>query len=151
MDVLHVDGSRKQRRNLGVGEACDAAADARDQEGQLRVLLGKSDELVDVGLDGVHTALHRRDGVALALQPNALTHDGAKLLDSYPRRSATVHALQVAAKDEDFVFAEAMDVVGRDATFELTHFAVVAGLAVRLGAEQLAGHAGHGRGGGIVI
>ena len=112
MDVLHIDGSRKQWRNLGVGEACDAAADARDQEGQLRALFGKSDELVNVGFDGVHAALHRRDGIALSLQTNALTHDGTKLLDGYPRRSATVHALQVAAEHKDFVFAEAIDAAG---------------------------------------
>ncbi len=132
MDILHVDGGGKQWRNLCIGEARDAATDARDQEGQLGMLLGKSDELINVGLDGVHTALHRRDGVALSLQSNALSPDGTKLLDGYPCRSATVQALNVATEHKDFVFAEAMDIVGCDAMIEFAHFSVVAGLAIRL-------------------
>ena len=80
MDVRHVDGSRKQGRNFLWREACDATAYLGDEEGQLRMHVGETDELLHVGQDGVHTALHRRDGVALSLQAHALTHDSTILL-----------------------------------------------------------------------
>ena len=80
MDVRYIDGSRKQGRNLLRCEACDAAAYLRDEEGQLWMHVGETDELLHVGQDGVGTALHRRDGIALSLQAHALTHDSTILL-----------------------------------------------------------------------
>ena len=79
MDVVHLDGSGKQRGNLGRREASDAAADTGDEEGHLRMLCGKSDEVLHVGQDGVNAALHGGNGVALSLQAHTLTYDGAAL------------------------------------------------------------------------
>ena len=80
MDVRYVDGTRKQRRNLLRREACDAAPYLGDEEGQLRVYVSETDELLHIVQDGVHAALHRRDGITLSLQANALSHDGTKPL-----------------------------------------------------------------------
>ena len=66
---------------LPVGKTGDAAADAGHKEGELSVLPGKGDKLVDIGLDGLYTALHGGDGVALALQTDALPHYGAELVE----------------------------------------------------------------------
>ena len=126
MNVFYIDGTRKQGRDFPWRKASDAATDARDQEGHFGMLLGEIDELIDIGLDSVHAALHRGDGIALSLQTNALTHDGAKVHACDSGRTTTVHALQVAAENEDFVFAKTSDVVGRDAVTELIHFAIVA-------------------------
>ena len=108
-DVLHVVGFPEQRRHLLVREACDAAADACDEECQLGMCLGKQDELVHVGTYRFHASLHRRDAVALSLQPYALPHDGSELAVGDERRTSSVHALQVAPEDEDFVWLELRD------------------------------------------
>ena len=82
MDVGNVDRAGEQRGDFAGGEAGDAAADAGHKEGQLGMTVGETDEVIHVGFDGVHTALHGGDGIALALQTNALTHDGAKSVNS---------------------------------------------------------------------
>ena len=119
MDVFHLDGASEQGCDIPWTESRDATAYFGDQEGQLGMLFGEGDELVDVRNDGLHTALHRRDGIALSLQSNALTHDGAKPLDGDPSSAAAMHALQVAAEDKDLILAEAGDVFGRDAFFKV--------------------------------
>ena len=131
MDVLHVDGTGKQRCNFPRRESSDAASNFGDQESQLGMLLGEGDELLHVRKDGVRAALHGRDGIALSLQTNALTHDGTELLNSDTRCPTTVHTVQIAAKDEDFISFEAFDELRRDAVLELVHIAIVTVLAVR--------------------
>ena len=66
-DVRERDGTGEKRRDLLRDEARNPAADAGHQESHLRVLRGEFDELVHIGLDGFHPALHGRDGVAPAL------------------------------------------------------------------------------------
>ena len=61
-----------------VFEASNAASYACDIEKQLRMFHGKDNELVDIGLDGIGTTLHGRDGIALSLQADALSIDGTK-------------------------------------------------------------------------
>ena len=78
MDVTEADGTSEQRGYLSGGEACDAAADAGHQEGHLGMAVGETEELIHVGLDGVHAPLHGWDGIALSLQAHALAHDGTK-------------------------------------------------------------------------
>ena len=48
MYILHVDGSCKQGRNLFWREASDAAANLCDEEGQLRMHVGETDELLHI-------------------------------------------------------------------------------------------------------
>ena len=60
-------------------EACNAAADAGDEEVELRVSGGKVDELLYVWRDGIHPAVHGGDGVALPLQAYTLPPDGAEV------------------------------------------------------------------------
>ena len=48
MDVLHVDGSCKQGCNLPWCEACDATAYLGDEEGQFRMHVGETDELLHI-------------------------------------------------------------------------------------------------------
>ena len=103
MDVFHLDGIGKQRRDFFNSEASDAAAYFGDQEGHFGVLLGEGNELVHVGSDGVHAALHGGYGIALSLKANALSHDGAKPLIGQTRCAATMGSSQIAAKDKDFI------------------------------------------------
>ena len=65
---------------------------------------GKFYELIYIRTNGLYPTLHGRYGIALTLQANALSHDGAKLTVSGVSRSAAVHTSQVAAKDEDLAW-----------------------------------------------
>ena len=144
MDVWQIDGTGKQRRDFPWPEACDAAADARDQEGQLGMTVSESDELFHIGQDGVHAALHRRDGIALSLHSYTLSHDGTEFLDGDTSRTTGMGTGQVAAEDKDFVCVEAGDMFRRNAMTELAHLTVVFGGAVLLATEHLAFFWGHG-------
>ena len=84
-----------------VPEPCDAAADAGDVEEQLGVLLGKSDKIFHVRLDGFHAALHRRDGITLSPKADTASHHGAELLEGHIGRSAAMHSGKVATKHKD--------------------------------------------------
>ena len=61
---------RQESRRLSsaVGEAGNAAPYSGYKECELPVLPGEPDKLIDIGLDFLHTALHGRNGIALALQ-----------------------------------------------------------------------------------
>ena len=99
-------GLLEQRRNFFVREACNAATDTGNEEGEGRVLLGKLDELVHIGFDGFYATLHRWDTVALTLQSYALSHDGPKLAVGNICRTTTMHATKIAAKHEYLVWLE---------------------------------------------
>ena len=93
----------KERRDLVICKSGYAASDAGDQERQFGMLLGKIDKLIHVGTDGLHTALHGWNGVALPLQAYALTYDGTKLQVGYAGSSTAMPSSQVAAKHENLV------------------------------------------------
>ena len=95
--------SLKQRSDFIIREACDAAADASDEECQFEVLLGELDELVHIRTDGFHAALHRGDGIALTLQANTLPHDSSELAVGDICSTASVHTSQIAAEYKDLV------------------------------------------------
>ena len=95
-DILYVVSFLEQWRDFIIRESGNAATDAGDEEGEGRVLLGELDELVHIRTDGLYAALHRRDAVALALQTNALTHDGPKLAVGDIGRTTTVHSFEIA-------------------------------------------------------
>lgn len=67
------------------------------------MLLSKTNKVVDVGLDSIHAALHRRDGIRSAVQPNALAPFSAKLAKSQSRSTAAVHTRKIAAKHENLI------------------------------------------------
>ena len=108
-DVLDLVGCGEQRRNFLVGETGDATADARHEKSQILAALGKRDELVHVGPNRFHAALHRRNGVALPLQTDALPHHRAKLPVGDIRRSTAMHSPQIAAKNENLVRLQLRD------------------------------------------
>ena len=64
------------------------------------MLPGETDELVHIGTDRLHSALHGGDGIALSLQPNPLSPDGPELQAGQPGSTSAVHARQVAAEYE---------------------------------------------------
>ena len=111
MNVGHVDGTSKQRRDFSGSEASNAATDTGDQEGQFGVLFGKGYELIDIGRYGVHATLHRGDSVALALQTDALPHNGTEFFYGDAGCAASMCTGKVAAKDKDLVTAERVDTV----------------------------------------
>ena len=88
--------------------------------------VGEADEILNVGQDGVHAALHGGDGIALALQANTLSHDGTELLHSRPCRAAGVCASQVATENENLIILEISDVIGCEAMAVLAQIVVVA-------------------------
>ena len=69
----------------------------------LGMSLGIDDESIHVWTDGFHAALHRRDGITLTLQANALAHDGTEMQAGYTGCTATMHASQIAAKHKNLV------------------------------------------------
>ena len=89
---------------VGVPESGNAAAYTRYQECLLRMSLGVFDELVDIGGNFVHTAVHGGYGIALALHSDALSHDGAEM--TYCRIGGTAagaergHELQVVRRGD---------------------------------------------------
>lgn len=99
----------EERGNLFVAESCDAAAYAGDEECELGMLLRKEDKVVHVGLDGIDAALHGGDGVALTLEPYALSVYGAETFVGNAGSTTAVVTGKVAAKDEDLVFFEVCD------------------------------------------
>ena len=111
MNVWYVNGTSKQWRDLSGSEASNAATDTGDQEGQFGMLFGKGYELIDVGCDSIHAALHRGDGVTLALKADALPHNGTEFLNGDASCAASMYTGKVAAKDKDLVFAERVDTV----------------------------------------
>ena len=147
MYILHVDGSCKQGRNLGRGEARNATTYLGDEEGQLRVHVSETDELLHIGQDGVHAALHRRDGIALSLQTHALTHDSTEFFNGYSSCATGMHTCKVAAEDENLVVLKAIDMLRRDTVTEFAYLVVVFGGAVFPAAVGLALCTCHGRSG----
>ncbi len=113
-DVRKGDGLREKRSDLLVAETGDAAADARHQEGVLRMRRGELDEFIHVGPDGLHAPLHRRDGITLALLAHTLAPDGAETGLRKRCGAAGVMPLQVAAEDENLLGAQALDPLRRD-------------------------------------
>ena len=67
------------------------------------MVLGKTDKLVHVWLNGLHFSLHGRNGIALALQTYALSHDGSELAVCDICSTASVHTSQIAAEYKDLV------------------------------------------------
>ena len=96
-------GLLEQWRYLIIGKASYAATYASNQEGQLRMLPGKLDELINVGFDSFYPTLHGWDAIALPLQTNALAHNSAKLAVSNIRCAATMHTTKITAKHEYLV------------------------------------------------
>ncbi|CDA65089.1 unknown [Segatella copri CAG:164] len=68
------------------------------------MMLGIGDEIIHVWTDGFYAALHRWDGVTLALQTNTLAHDGTEMQAGNAGSSTTMHASQIAAKHKNLVF-----------------------------------------------
>ena len=104
-DVFHINRCGKQWCDFTGRETGDAATDAGHQELVLLMVGRELDELVNIGFDGLHAALHRRDGITLSLQSHALAHDGAKAARGNPCGTATVSACQVAAKDKNLILS----------------------------------------------
>ena len=113
-DVRRVDRLGEERGDVSVPEAGDAAANAGDVEEELQVLLRECDEIVHVGLDGFHAALHGGDGVALAAKTDSAAHLGAELPEGDIGGSTAMHASQVAAKYEDLIGLQLRDKVRRE-------------------------------------
>ncbi len=78
-DVLHLLCTLEQWGDVFGFEAGDAATYWGYQEMKLLMMLGIGDEIIHVWTDGFYAALHRWDGVTLALQAYTLAHDGTEV------------------------------------------------------------------------
>jgi hypothetical protein len=72
----------------------------------------KVDKLIHVGLDGLYASLHRGNGIALSLQPYALSPNSAKVLSGYASCTTTMIACEVATKHENLILSETTDSLG---------------------------------------
>lgn len=68
----------KEGCHLAVGETGDATSDTGNVESQVGTASYKGDELIDVRLYLVDTAVHGRNGIALTLQTYPLPPNSAK-------------------------------------------------------------------------
>ena len=102
-NVVDGVGLAEQRGYFFVGESCNAAADACDEECEFGMRLGERDEFVHIRTDGVDASLHGGDGVAPALQSYALSHDGSELAVGRVGGATAVQTIQVAAENEYLV------------------------------------------------
>ena len=84
--------SGKQGCYLFIGKTGYTAADACNKEDQFGILLRIADEIIHVGTNSLHAALHRRDGVALSCTADTDSPFGTKLLVRNACRSASVKA-----------------------------------------------------------
>lgn len=100
----------KQRGYLLISEAGDATPYARDEEFQLGMSLGESDEFIDIGPDSLYAPLHRRDSVRLPLQSNALAPYGAKLVQCGTGSASAMITVKVAAEYEYLIGLERVDI-----------------------------------------
>ena len=105
-DVCHSERALEQWRDFAVLESRDAASDSCYEECEFGVLFGKFDELIDVGFDDVNAAVHRRDGVRLSLQADALSEDCAELFFGYPCSPAVMVSVKIAAKNKNLIFSK---------------------------------------------
>ena len=101
--VTDIERTREKRGYFGGSEACDAATDLRHEEFQLGMLSSEADKLDDIGRNGLHTALHGRNGIALSLQTHALPPNGTETLKGKTSSTAAMHAREVTPEDEDLV------------------------------------------------
>ena len=106
-------GIAEEGRYVLIVEAGNAAPYSGHKECELPVLSGELDKVIDIGLDFIHTALHGRNGIALALQADALAHHCTKPAVCIICRSTAMNTAQIAAKHEDLVGRELPDVFGR--------------------------------------
>lgn len=111
VDVLQFCGFVEERRHLLRTVSGDAAAHGGDQERQLRVALGAGGEAFH-GVFQRGLSLHGGQGVGATRKALADTPFGAEVLVGVPGSAAAVHALDVAAEDEDLAFVEGGDSVG---------------------------------------
>lgn len=101
MDIGQTVGPGKERGDLFYAVAGDSAANARHEEGQLRMAVRKQDELIDLAGDGPDGTAHRRDGITLPLQAAALSVHGAEVLQREACGAAVVVSGLVGAEHED--------------------------------------------------
>ena len=73
----------------------------------------EADELVHIGSDGLHAALHGRYAVAPSLKAGALTPDGPELLVCDAGRPASVHSAQIAAEHKHLAWPQLPDILRR--------------------------------------
>ena len=104
--VFHIYCVSKERCNLRIAKSGNAASYSGDEKGELAVLFGKADKLVDIRFDGLHAALHGGNGVCTAVQTYAFAPYGAKLPESQSGSTAAMCACQIAAKHEYLVFSQ---------------------------------------------
>lgn len=121
-DVGDGEGGREEGCDFFGAEAGDAAAYLCDVECEVRVSDGKTDELVDVGSDGVDASLHGGDGIRLSLQAYTLAHDSAETAPGHACGAATMLPGEVAAEDKYLVGAQRGDAVGGERF--ILHYAV---------------------------
>ena len=96
----------EERRYLRIGEASYSAPYAGYIKVEFLMLAGKVDELIHIGFDGFHAALHSGYSITLSLQSNALAPYGPEAVDRYACSSTHVHAIKVTAEHEHLIVAQ---------------------------------------------
>lgn len=123
-DILHREGSRKQRRYLGRDKAGNAATDFGYQKGHFGMVPGKTDKIIHIRTDGLYASLHGGDCIGAALKPYALPPHGAPLVECQTGGSAAMKPLQVTAKNKYLAGMQRGDVIGGNSCFHTNVFLV---------------------------
>ena len=89
-DVIDRHSIKEKRGDLVDGKASNTAAYRRHEERQFEMIDSKRNKLVDIGLNGLYPTLHCGDSIALSLQADSLSPDGAEALMSNASCSASV-------------------------------------------------------------
>lgn len=111
-DIPHCRCTTEQRRDLTRGKTCDAAADFSYQETALRMSGGIVDKVFDIRADGLHSALHGRDGITTACRADPDAPSGSKRPVGKSCGATAMQALKIAAEDEYFVGGQRLNPVG---------------------------------------
>ena len=106
MDILHADGFLEERGDVVGCKSRDATAYRGDEERLFGMRLGIADELIHIGLDSLHAALHGGNGIALTLRTVTVSEDCTEVQSCHACGTASVHTGEVAAEDENLVGLE---------------------------------------------
>ena len=112
VDILHINGIRKEWSNLLIAKSGYAATYPCDEECEPTMLLGKTDKRIYIGLDGFHTTLDGRDSVCLTMKTHAFAPYSAKPIVCQPCSTATMCASQITAKLEYLILLQFRNPIG---------------------------------------
>lgn len=101
VNIREAIGSCKQRCDVLISPAGDAASDTGHKESQVRMAVGKHDEFIDFAGNGSKRARHRRDCITPSLKATSLAIDGTELFKGNPGSASVMVSHFIASEYKD--------------------------------------------------